>query len=634
MTKGTPISQTLLELGNAMEGDITTTNTDDDNERVVYQLKVLLGLLTNDDVSTALELGRRGGIQLLMNMASVKSLQALACACTYPKFVREYGKEIDQRRLVEMVTTSHKEDVAVQAVSILVRLVLYLDDLESLEEVSLVDDMHIVHAITCDIIKSNTLLPARLDLLCSWTAVDRENVVQTSTEITLVSKKTEAELRSMKPREVAAYKKNVYERLQRDRKWAKERALLFCDKGGLEALLSAAVHCEDHSLRKHVGIVLGRLMASIQENEDVERVAKRYLGSGDLTIEEIIEEKTEIELSQDVLQKSMKRLQLTSSLLLGSAEVGSWALDQTKQEIRDMITSGDPKAMGIASEVVSAAASIEKSRPAITILFNNGVLDSLLEHSSHDIRSGAASAVAKLGLADKVISANEGEVIGLLQIAVDLLSGESESPSIDLISKATPLVGASSTASTAIERGIEIICYLASKTQVKEELAHSYKSSPMAKTTALESLVELANREGAGESISAYALATIFGLICVSSETLRKEAFIGKEMTMEQYDELQKLGKSEEEKESAPVTDDDSQTAVQERIRILANANVPRALVKLMNGASETTVEQIVISLNRMAIDVSVRGLMIQQGALSACIEVERGVSLYAYLQC
>lgn len=634
MTKGTPISQTLLELGNAMEGDTTTTNTDDDNERVVYQLKVLLGLLTNDDVSTALELGRRGGIQLLMNMASVKSLQALACACTYPKFVREYGKEIDQRRLVEMVTTSHKEDVAVQAVSILVRLVLYLDDLESLEEVSLVDDMHIVHAITCDIIKSNTLLPARLDLLCSWTAVDRENVVQTSTEITLVSKKTEAELRSMKPREVAAYKKNVYERLQRDRKWAKERALLFCDKGGLEALLSAAVHCEDHSLRKHVGIVLGRLMASIQENEDVERVAKRYLGSGDLTIEEIIEEKTEIELSQDVLQKSMKRLQLTSSLLLGSAEVGSWALDQTKQEIRDMITSGDPKAMGIASEVVSAAASIEKSRPAITILFNNGVLDSLLEHSSHDIRSGAASAVAKLGLADKVISANEGEVIGLLQIAVDLLSGESESPSIDLISKATPLVGASSTASTAIERGIEIICYLASKTQVKEELAHSYKSSPMAKTTALESLVELANREGAGESISAYALATIFGLICVSSETLRKEAFIGKEMTMEQYDELQKLGKSEEEKESAPVTDDDSQTAVQERIRILANANVPRALVKLMNGASETTVEQIVISLNRMAIDVSVRGLMIQQGALSACIEVERGVSLYAYLQC
>ena len=155
----------------------------------------------------------------------------------------------------------------------------------------------------------------------------------------------------------------------------------------------------------------------------------------------------------------------------------------------------------------------------------------------------------------------------------------------------------------------------------------------MAKTTALESLVELANREGAGESVSAYALATIFGLICVSSETLRKEAFIGKEVTMEQYDELQKLGKTEEEKEAPPNEADDTQTAVDERISILANANVPRALVKLMDGASETTVEQLVIALNRMAIDVSVRGLMIQQGALSACIQVERGVSLYSYLQ-
>jgi protein unc-45 len=620
LTKGTPVSQTLVELEKAI-----------DDEGRVYQLKVLLGLLTND-ASTALELGRRGGTLLLLNLASVKSMQALACACSNPKFVREYGREIDQRRLVEMVQQD-EEDVALPALSILLRLVLYLDDLESLEEVSLVGDMHIVQACTSDIVNSNTLLPARLDLLCSWTAVDRESVVQASTETALVSKKTEAEQRAMKPREVAAYKKNLYERLERDRKWAKERALLFCEKGGLEALLSAAVNCEDHSLRKHVGIVVGRLMASIQENEDVEKVAKRYLGSGSLTIEEISEEKTEIELSQENLQKSMKRLQLTSSLLLGSAEVGSWALDQTKQEIRDMISSGDPKAMGIASEVVSAAASIEKSRPAITLLFNNGVLDSLLEHPSHDIRSGAASAVAKLGLADKVLSANEGEVIGLLQIAVDLLNGEAESQSGDLISKANRF-GANSTASTAVERGIEIICYLASKTQVKEELAHSYKSSPVAKTTALESLVELANREGAGESISAYALATIFGLICVSSETLRKEAFIGKEVTMEQYDELQKLGKTEEEKEATPNEADDTQTAVDERISILANANVPRALVKLMDGASETTVEQIVIALNRMAIDVSVRGLMIQQGALSACIQVERGVSLYSYLQC
>jgi len=612
LTKGTPISQTLVELEKAT----------DDQDRV-HQLNVLLGLLTND-ASTSLELGRRGGTLLLLRIASVKSIQVLSCACSNPKFVREYGKDIDQARLVAIIQKGD-EDLALAALSVLLRLVLYLDDLESLDDQSLVGEMIVVQACLGISLTSNKLLPATLNVLGSWTAVDRENLVQASTEVSLVAKKTEAELRSIKPREVAAYKKKLFERLQRDRKWAKERSLGFLNNGGLEGLLSAAVHCEDHSMRKQVGIMLGRIMASIQDNEDIEKVAKGYLGSNSLVIEELSDEKTEQETSQESLIISMKRAQLTSSLLLGTPEVGTWALEQTKDELRNLITSGDAKAMGVASEVVSAAASIEKSRSAIAVLMNNGVLDYLLEDPNQDIRSGAASALAKLGLADKVLSANEGEVMGLLQIAVELLDQEHESVRGNLIARdATKFVGNSS-ATTAVERGVEIIGYLASKTQVKDELAHGFKYSPLAASTALEHLVELANREGAGESVSAYALATVFGMICVSSETLRREAFAGKEMTMEQYDELQKLGKTEEEKELIIKEADDTQEAVEERTRILAHANVPRALVKLMNGASESTLKQIVTALNRMAGEVSVRGLLIQQGALSACIKIERG---------
>ena len=614
LTKGTPMSQTLTELEKA-----------NDSKGREYQLNILLGLLTND-ASTALEMGRRGGTLLLLNLGSTKSIQVLACACSNPLFVREFGTVLDQRRLVEMVQLDG-DDIAFSALSVILRLVLYLDNVESLDDISLLDDMNIIQACSGGSLASQKLLSARLDVLSSWTALDRESVVQASTDIVVLTKKTESELRSMQPREVAAYKKTQYERLQRNRKWAKQRSLLFCEQGGLEALLSAAVNCEDHSLRKHVGIVVGRLMTSIQDKEDVEKVAKKYMGSDSVTIEEISDEKTEDQCSFDSLLTSMKRVQLTASLLLATPEVGAWALDQTKHELRDLIACVHPTALGVASETLTAAASVEKSRPIITALLNNGSLDSLLEHANRDIRSGAASAIAKLGLADKILSANEGEVIGLLQIAVELLNDAPENASEELLSMANKFGGISSTTS-AFERGVEIISYLASKTQVKEELAHGFKSSHLATTTALEYLVDRASRQGAGESVSAYSLATIFSFMCVSSETLRREAFVGKEMTMEQYDELQKLGKTNEEKEAAPKEIDDSQAHVDERIRILAHANVPQALVKLKEGASETTMEQIVTALNRFATEVSVRGLLIQQGALSMCMKVEIGVRI------
>ena len=49
----------------------------------------------------------------------------------------------------------------------------------------------------------------------------------------------------------------------------------------------------------------------------------------------------------------------------------------------------------------------------------------------------------------------------------------------------------------------------------------------------------------------------------------------------------------------------------------MAKSNVPRALVQLMDGASDQTMEQIVVALNRMANEPSVRGSLIQQGVLT-----------------
>jgi hypothetical protein len=459
------------------------------------------------------------------------------------------------------------------------------------------------------------------------------------------------------------HQKRQYEIKKRNQSRAKKNATLFCDKetGGLSALLSRAVHTKDHILRREIGVITGRLMSSIDDDIDIKMVAAPELGCTNvgeeseekedgLTIEEIFDE-DEREASdlpkdtahneeEDELTRSMRRGQLTSSLLLGKAEVGTWALSKGWSdgegitELVQLIMSKNDHAMCIASEVVSAAASTEKARPLILPLLESGALEILMENSDKEVRSGAASAIAKLGLADKALSNNEGEIIGLLQVAVELLEDSADSGGADTkalmekASKAPKESASSSPATTAAERGIEVLSYLLTKTQIKEEIAFGFKASAKSKHTALERLVELASAPKSGESVISYGLATIFALMAVSTETLRKEAFIGKEITADQYEELQALGKTEEEKENAKQNQDiDPPEAVHERIRKMANCNVPRAMVKLMTNASEHTLEQVVTGMNRMAVEETARGVMVQQGCLSACLKVEQGVS-------
>lgn len=615
LTKGTPVSQTLQKILAA--ADETNRN---------HHCKVMMGLLSNDP-SSAIELGHLGGVAKLLAaaMESPKSLQVLGCACSNPRFVREFGREISQGDLAKMLENKTTDESGFALISIWLRLVLYLDPVESLDEKSLIDDDALMRSVVAAFL-SPELLQASLDLVSSWTTIERPGVVQASTDADMLGyKKSVSDLRSMAPREVAAYKKQEYQRQERDKTWAKRRSLKFCRDGGLEALLNAAMRCERHTVRKQVGVGLGRIFVSIQDQEDVKTAVSKLVGTSDFRIEEISEEKEQEDVDQEQLHRGMGKALLVSSLLLGQAESGAWALGKIRFDLEELISSGNEVAMAIASEVVSAAAAVEKCRPIIAAMLNNGALEALLIHPESEVRSGAASAAAKLGLADKVLAANEGEVIGLLQIAVELLYSEDADASE--LNNMTSSLGITSSATTSIERGIEVLGYLAAKTAVKEEIAHGFRSPPTVGTSALERLVELACQPKAGEATSAFSLATIFSSISVSSQTLRREAFAGKDITMEQYDELQALGKTDEEKQLvAEDKDDDTPSAVEERIRKLATANVPRALVKLMEGASETCTEKIVECMSRMASEPSVRGLLIQQGVLTACTRMEQGV--------
>ena len=729
-------------------------------------LRIIQATLAEDSASAAEEVGRRGGVPMLLQIARhgnyamvgigkhpqqqleqtspplhngqveqcrMASLHILSACCSHDGFVLKYAMRdnlpppILAQIVEEEAALSNNNsgnggsaDVAVVAIALLVRLIIHWDHREVMahfspqiredgtvdennsgsimslgEHFPEVDSSSVCRVATAAFLwgsgeaRSDTRAPrAALDLLSAWTAVDLDALGaasdacsgssssaanNSSSSKSLYTKAsnhriTPEDVRRMKPRQVAAHRKREAEYQSTNLKRAIQHISMFFNKetGGLDSMLACAAGAVDHRLRREVGLQIGRSVSTFEEDEDVKRLVASALGCRDwrvgkeepngeegglekLTIEELDDEDEEKEgeegktSERDNLKKrlleTMKRGQLTASLLIGKPNVGTWALKHGwsngygVSELKELISSDDSRAMSIASEIVSAAASVESSRPLLSALVQEGTLEDLLVHPDADVRSGAASCAAKIGLASKALSADQGEVMGLLDVAIELLFEEDEKDDLGKdgkskiaakekalsLTKKIPLSN-SSTESTSMDRGIEVMTYLAAKTFVKEKLVNGYKpeGSPANRATALQRLVEIACSPNSGDAQMAYGLAGIFNLLSVSIETLRKEAFVGKEITKEQYDQLQALGKTEEEKEAEAKMDQaegDTTASVSERIQKLATMNVPRAMVKLLEGSkSDATQEKLLEGMNRMASEQSVRGIMIQQG--------------------
>ena len=611
---------------------------------------------------------------------AVLAAQCLSASAAHPAFVRAHLNEpefqMQLRDLVALASTTNSSDAVVSLLAVYDRLILHLDRDDPQLDVPVTGITGIVAANLVDACRAaltplsqrcddRTIVRAVLDVLGVWTAgKDRESAIRaalgTTSDPLLPPPVSPAEYRAMTPQETAVHKKREYEQRTRDEAWAYERGLYLVApspstgsastpttiSSGLQLLLGVATKCQDHILRREVTVTVGRILAGIESDDKIKEVLAPLLGDSatsknssksGVIIEEVYnddgEEKDvdEDEVAAVSLETRMERALLTTALLLSKRDVGAWALGSgwidCAEDLPYMIDSGDSRAMCLASEVVSAAATLESAKGIIQSLITGGYMQTLITSPDRDIRSGAASAIAKVGLADKATSSDEAELMALLQGACDLLDD------VDNSSKAKPdadkpgsskLHHFSSFATSSIERGIEMMTYLVANTVVKEEVAAGFQVTG-APRTALERLVEISTLPNAGESLSGFGLATIFQHLAVTNLQLRKEQFEGKEVTMEQYDEMQKMGKTEEEKEMIELERDlDTQESCNERIRKLANAHVPRALVTLMEGASEHTLEQLVLAMNRMAGEPAVRGIMIQQGILTACIKVEK----------
>lgn len=625
------------------------------DENPEHQLRLLLGLVDQDLSNTAQELARLGGLSKLLDIASTKeemgssskapylALQVIRSVAGNPKTLRSHMIPF-QEKLTTVIDGTNEENVIIGCLAIWVRLILHADRDDPACDITgttVLNYQCLLDTIRTTLEKSEqfpSVLRAVFDVMSTWMAgADRDSAIRAAlaadnaNDPLLPIPKTPAEVRAFTPQELAAYKKRQYDQKNRDQAWAYERSRLFCDSN-LRSLLTMACTTSDATARRECTVAVSRIMSCILLEDDVDfkpvkDVVAPLLESEKIEtiIEEVFDEDEKEELSVTPIQTKMERALLASALLLAKKETGIWAMNtgwsDSDQDLPDLISSGDLRAMGMASELLSAAATVEGVRGHVSNLDLNG----LLRCGDRDIRSGAAAAIAKLGLSEKATK-DEGEMMGLLQAACELLGDQdapaSESKDAPLLKKPGSSMG--SFATTSIERAIEMISYLATNTTVKEELAAGF-SSPGGPESAIAFLVETADKPSAGDSLSGYALATIFQNISATNEQLRKEAFEGKEVTMEQYDEMQRMGKTDEEKEVMDQEKDpDTLELCYERIRQMAKVGVPRALVALTDGASEHTLEQVVMAMNRMANEASVRGVMIQQGALSACIKVEK----------
>jgi hypothetical protein len=680
-------------------------------------LRTMQASLADDPLSCSEEIGKNGGVPLLLSIARrgiqdadaaehiqcrIASLHILSACCSHDVFIIKYGlrNTLPPANLAQIVeeesdSTEGSSDIVIAAMALLIRLIVHWDHREVMrffaakieEDGTIVDNgvtiPHVPEVDGSSVCRvaiaalswgstrgdmSTTTPRAALDLLSAWTASDLDALdaasdacfdsspsTSTSFKKAAHAKITPEDIRRMKPRQVAAHRKRESEYRTVNLQRAVQHISMFsnAETGGLNAMLELCARTDDHRLRRDVGLQIGRMLSLIEEEDDVKKLVAASLGCRDwkvkdgannggletLTIEEL-DEKNEDDLEEkggeslQALFTMMKRGQMTASLLLGKPEIGAWAMKHGwssgngVEELKQLASSGDSRAMSIVSELVSEASSVESARPLLADLVEEGTLDDLLVHPDADVRSGAASCAAKIGLASKALSEDEGEVIELLDVAIELVFNEDVLDASN--TKSTTITSAET---TSIDRGIEVISYLAQKTYVKNKLANGYKpkGAPQNRKTAIQQLVQVACAPNSGDAQMAFGLASIFNLLAVSIETLQKEAFIGKEITKEQYDQLQALGKTEEEKEieaKKGEMEGDSPKSVTDRIQKLANVNVPRAIVKLLEGSNtDTTQQKLLEGMGRMASEPSVRGIMIQQGCLSACLQLDKGVS-------
>ncbi|RYH32189.1 hypothetical protein EON65_01040 [archaeon] len=420
-----------------------------------------------------------------------------------------------------------------------------------------------------------------------------------------------------------------------------------------------AEHVDDESyfVKSNAVACVGKMIKSLDDEETVKYILKPLLPHPRELDEVKGEAKTESEL-MTILAPAIpicrRRAALEAALLVTHPELGSWTLQQeggTAQFIL-LIGTKDYRCMEIAAEVLCLAAGVESASHLLSTLVENNVIHSLLYSSYPAVRAAAASVLTKLSLKAKALSQSSEEVSQILNAvtgvlkasvkgAVDKDKGDYKKGLVSFSSydntamskadshaahtaenKAISFTSGTSVSLSSVERAIEVVAAIVGKTFVKEEVVHG--SSRVASLIA-----DLASLEVDPRSTAAYGLAHILASLTVTNKELKALALAEKEITVEQYEQMQELqrikardddGTVVEERKEDP--DNDTMDLCNLRIKRIAAHDGIKALLRLVEKGSNKTKETACKALRQMLVEHSVRGSFIQQGGLKACCNV------------
>lgn len=393
----------------------------------------------------------------------------------------------------------------------------------------------------------------------------------------------------------------AYVQKQRRSWFARDKGLAAADvcAQALVAMLSSDVEKERRKASAAISRVVRAVAGALEADKAKERdkallqdILKPYLQFGGDTS------------GMSRLEAAVRRVALATAVATGEQDIGTWAIN-IDGYIPEVMTlsemTGSSLAQETSAEAMCVCASFEGGRPLLAPVVESGIIFRLMDSSSAVTRSAAASAYTKLGMISQALKGDSSDIVKLLNVSLDLLSD-----------KVTP---------QEKERAIESLTFLATKTKVKEELV--YGSSRC--RASLDRLCNAA-KDIDGRSPIAFGLATIFGSIAISMEELQAEALRGKDMTQEQYQQLQKLQEAHGQGPKGDATDEsDTTDAAMKRANKLVKAGVIEALRKLTVNSSEPTLRAIARCYRILCTDPASRGAIVAKGGLSANLKLASG---------
>ncbi len=207
-------------------------------------------------------------------------------------------------------------------------------------------------------------------------------------------------------------------------------------------VLIANLQSADAVIATNACVCLGKIFKYLNDEGISHSILKQYF--------------PELETGCEGVPKLKSRCSLLHCLLSTQPNLGAWALIEGggSLQLTELIATGDPALIALASDIACLAAGNEKASSCLQPLIAAGVLNTFLSNTNIGIQAAGAAALAKLAIRAKALHQDSSENGIILNSATHVIR---KSPHKTL-------------KDSSIERAIEILASMVSKSYIKDEL--------------------------------------------------------------------------------------------------------------------------------------------------------------------